>query len=155
MKLFLLIPQKMSMDTDIKFIKIAFPFGKAISLTLILRNNLFFVITSTVLAYSMGHHQLPAFAAFYQSWSSHFPVCSSFISSALGRFIFWTYRHGHTSLNLLKISWIAAILGSSSVFWHWHSARFRFAPHRLQMPLQSSLHRTFIGQLTKISPKIS
>ena len=118
-------------------------------------NNLFLVIASAVLADSMGHHQLSTFAAFYQSRSSHFPVCPSLISSPFGRFILWTYRHGHTSLNLLKISWIAAILGSGSVFGHWHSDRFKFAPQRLQMPLQSSLQRTFIGQLTKISPKIS
>ena len=122
---------------------------------LILRDNLFFVIASAALAYPMRHHQLPTLAALHQIRNRHFPVCPSLVPSRLGRFILWTYRHDHTSLNWLKISWIAAILGSSSVFWHWHSARFRFVPHRLQMPLQSSLHRTFIGQLTKISPKIS
>ena len=60
--------------------------------------------------------------------------------------------YSHTSLNLLKTSWIAAILGSSSVLWQLHSPLFRFIPHTLQIPLQSSLHRTFIGQFTKISP---
>ena len=53
----------------------------------------------------------------------------------------------YTSLNLLKTSWIAAILGSSSVLWQLQSPLFRFIPHTLQIPLQSSLHRTFIGQI--------
>ena len=68
---------------------------------LILRDNLFLVVASAIHADSVRSHQLTAFAALYQSGSRHFPVCSSFISSCLGRFIFWTDRHGHTSLNLL------------------------------------------------------
>lgn len=55
--------------------------------------NLFLVVASACLAYSMWHHQSATLAALYKIWSSHFPVCSSTISSSLRRFILWTDRH--------------------------------------------------------------
>ena len=39
------------------------------------------VVRTAGLAYSVWHHELAAFAAFHQIWSTHLPVCSSFISS--------------------------------------------------------------------------
>ena len=60
-------------------------------------DDLFFVVAAAVLAHSVRNHQLAAFAAFYQSRSSHFPVCSSSVTSSLGRFIFRTNRHENTS----------------------------------------------------------
>ena len=60
---------------------------------LIYRNDLFFVIRSTSFAYSVRHHKSTTFAAFYQVRSTHFPVCSSLISSSFGRFILRTNRH--------------------------------------------------------------
>ena len=60
---------------------------------LINRNDLFLVVRSTSLAYSMRHHKSTTFAAFYQVRSAHFPVCSSLISSSFGRFILRTNRH--------------------------------------------------------------
>ncbi len=56
-------------------------------------DDLFFVIRTAGLAYSMRHHKSTAFAAFYQVRSTHLPVCSSLISSSFGRFILWTNRH--------------------------------------------------------------
>ena len=53
----------------------------------LLRDDLFLIVSTAVFAYTVRHHQLAAFAAFYEIRSSHFPVCSSFISSSFGRFI--------------------------------------------------------------------
>ena len=55
--------------------------------------NLFLVVASACLAYSMWHHQSATLAALYKIWSSHFPISSSTISSSLRRFILWTDRH--------------------------------------------------------------
>ena len=52
-------------------------------------------------AYTVRHHKLAAFAAFYEIRSSHFPVCSSFISSSFGRFILRADWH---VLHLLKFA---------------------------------------------------
>ena len=52
-----------------------------------------FIVRTAALAYSVGYHQCAAFAAFYQSRSRHFPVCSSLISPCTGRFILGTNRH--------------------------------------------------------------
>ena len=60
---------------------------------LVNRNDLFLVVASTSLANSMRHHKRTTFAAFYQVRSTHFPVCSSLISSSFGRFILRTNRH--------------------------------------------------------------
>ena len=70
-------------------------------LQLILSNDLLLIVRSACFAHSMRHHQFAAFAAFYQIWCAHFPVCSSFISSSFGWFILWT--DGHT-LHLLKLA---------------------------------------------------
>ena len=53
----------------------------------LLRDDLFLIVSTAVFAYTVRHHKLAAFAAFYEIRSSHFPVCSSFISSSFGRFI--------------------------------------------------------------------
>ena len=53
---------------------------------------------------------------------------------------------GYTSLNLLNISLIAAMRGSLGSSLHPQGPSFRFFPQRLQIPLQSSLHKTFKGQ---------
>ena len=63
------------------------------SFGLVNRNDLFLVVASTSLANSMRHHKRTTFAAFYQVRSTHFPVCSSLISSSFGRFILRTNRH--------------------------------------------------------------
>ena len=65
-----------------------------------LRNDFSLVVGTTSFAYSVRHHQRTTFAAFYQVRSSHFPVCSSFISSGFRWFILWTDGH---QLHLLKI----------------------------------------------------
>ena len=115
-------------------------------------NDLFFVIASASLANSVWHHKCAAFAAFYKVRSAHFPVCSSLIASCFGRFILWADGHfGYTSLNLLNISLIAAIRGSLGSSAHPQGPSFRFFPHLLQIPLQSSLHKTFKGQLISTS----
>ena len=57
----------------------------------------------------------------------------------------------YTSFNCLKISWITDILGSSDLLSQSQVPRLRFVPHLLQIPLQSSLHRTFIGKLSSSS----
>ena len=114
-------------------------------------NNLLLVVRTASLTNSVRHHQCAAFAALYQCRSAHFPVCSSLISSTFGRFILRTNRHRYTSLFALKISCIAAILGSGTKVSQPHSPKFRFCPHTLHMPLQSSLQRIFIGQFNKIS----
>ena len=57
----------------------------------------------------------------------------------------------HTSLNLLKISCIAAILGYCAFRSQPHSRSLRFAPHYRQMPLLSYVQITFIGQPVRIS----
>ena len=113
--------------------------------------NLLLVIRTASLTNSVRHHKCAAFAALYQCRSTHFPVCSSLISSTFGRFILRTNRHRYTSLFALKISFITAIRGSGTKVSHPHSLRFRFCPHTGQTPLQSSLHRIFVGQFTKIS----
>ena len=116
-------------------------------------NDLFLVVRTASLTYSVWHQKLAALAALYSVWSSHFPVSSTTVSSCLRMFILWTdSSHDYTSLKLLKISRITDILGSSSVRSQSHSPSFKSAPQTLQIPLQSSLHRTFIGQFTKISP---
>lgn len=56
-------------------------------------NDFPFVIRTAALAYSVGHHQRAALAAFHQRRSRHFPVCSSLVSSRTGRFILGTNRH--------------------------------------------------------------
>lgn len=61
--------------------------------TLVYCNDLFLIIRTAGLAYSVGHHKSTAFAAFYQIRSTHLPVCSSLIASSFGRFILWTNRH--------------------------------------------------------------
>ena len=66
-------------------------------------DDLLLVIRTASLANPVGHHKRAASAALYQSRSFHFPVCSSLIPSALGRFILRTNRHRYTSL-FLKIS---------------------------------------------------
>ena len=124
---------------------------KARAHRLINRDDFFFVVCSAFLTYSVGHHQRAALATFHQCRSSHFPVCSSLISSAPGRFVFRTNRHRHTSLSASKISLIAAILGSGTKLSQSHVPVFRSLPHVGQIPLQSGLHRIFIGQLVTIS----
>ena len=52
----------------------------------------------------------------------------------------------YTSLKLLKMSRIFDILGSNSVVSQLQVCELRFAPHLLQIPLQFSLQRTFIGK---------
>ena len=64
----------------------------------VLRYDLFFVIWTAGLAYSVRYHKLAALAALYQRRNIHLPVSSSLISPALGRFILRTYRHFVTSL---------------------------------------------------------
>ena len=66
-----------------------------------LRNDFSLVVGTTSFAYSVRHHQRTTFAAFYQVRSSHFPVCSSFISSSFGRFILRADWH---VLHLLKFA---------------------------------------------------
>lgn len=61
----------------------------------------------------------------------------------------WTLCY--TSLNLLNISLIAAIRGSLGSSTHPQGPSLRFFPHWLQIPLQSSLHKTFKGQLISTS----
>lgn len=114
-------------------------------------DDLFFVVCSAGLADSVRKHQLAAFAALNESRSRHFPVCSSLISSRLGAFIFWTDRHGYTSLKLLKISRIFAILGSKSVRSQSHEPSFRFCPQVLQRPLQSGRQSVRSGQINNAS----
>ena len=111
-------------------------------------NDFFFVVRTTSFANSVRHHKSTTFAAFYKVRSRHFPVCSSLIASCFGRFILRTNGHSYTSLNLLNISLIAAIRGSSTVVSQSQVWIFRFAPQRLQIPLQSSLHSTRIGHWT-------
>ena len=82
---------------------------------LVNRNDFFFIVRSACFTYSVRHHKSTTFAAFYKVRSRHFPVCSSLIASCFGRFILRTNGHSYTSLNLLNISLIAAIRGSSPV----------------------------------------
>ena len=112
--------------------------------------NLLLVVRSAGLAHSVRYHKHTASAALYQSGSTHFPVCSPLIPSAFGRFILRTNRHCYTSL-FLKISCITAMRGSGTNVSHPQSLIFRFCPHTGHIPLQSSLHRIFTGQLIKIS----
>ena len=114
-------------------------------------NDFALVVRTAGLADSVRHHQCAAFAALHQSGCAHFPICPSLISSGLGRLILRTDRHGYTSLNCLKISWMAAIRGSGTHVSQPQSPLLRFAPHLLQIPLQSSLHRTFIGRFSESS----
>ena len=65
-------------------------------ISLILCDDLFFVIRTALLAYSVRHHQRAAFAALYKSRSAHFPVSPSLVASSFGRFIFRTDRHSLT-----------------------------------------------------------
>ena len=53
-------------------------------------DNFFFVVRTTSLAHSVRHHELSTFAEIHKVWSTHLPICSSFISSGFGRFILWT-----------------------------------------------------------------
>ena len=64
--------------------------------SLILCDDLFLVIRTALLAYSVRHHQRAAFAALYKSRSAHFPVSPSLVASSFGRFIFRTDRHSLT-----------------------------------------------------------
>ena len=73
---------------------------------LVNRNDLFLVVASTSLANSMRHHKRTTFAAFYQVRSTHFPVCSSLISSSFGRFILRTNRHRLHLLYAFSIQFI-------------------------------------------------
>lgn len=66
----------------------------------ILRNDLFFIIAATGLAYSVGNHQGSALAALDQCGISHLPVRSAGISVSLRGFIFRT--NGHKT-NLLSM----------------------------------------------------
>ena len=59
------------------------------------------VVGSAVLANSMWHNRLATSGAFSERRSNHLPVCSSLISSGLGCFIFWAYRHFRTPPCLL------------------------------------------------------
>lgn len=114
--------------------------------------DLLLIVRTASLANSVRHHQCTTFAALYQCRSAHFPVCSSLIASCFGRFILWADGHfGYTSLNLLNISLIAAIRGSLGSSVHPQGPLFRFFPHLLHIPLQSSLHKTFKGQLISTS----
>ena len=121
------------------------------SFQLINTDDFFLIIRAACLAYSVRHHQGAAFAALNQCRSTHFPVCSSLISSCFGRFILRTNRHRYTSLFALKISLIAAILGSGTNLSHPHSPSFKLCPQTGQIPLQSSLHKTLTGILIQIS----
>lgn len=70
------------------------PQGSCFSVSLIFYfDNLFLVVASAGFANSMRHHQLTALAALYKIHRAHLPVCSSLISSSLGRFILRTNRH--------------------------------------------------------------
>lgn len=51
------------------------------------RNDLFLVISTAVLAYTMRNHKLAALAALYQRRSTHFPVRSPLVASSFGRFV--------------------------------------------------------------------
>ena len=73
---------------------------------LVNRHDLFLVVASTSLANSMRHHKRTTFAAFYQVRSTHFPVCSSLISSSFGRFILRTNRHRLHLLYAFSIQFI-------------------------------------------------
>ncbi len=53
-------------------------------------NDLFFIIASASLAYSVRHHQSTAFAALYKCRSCHFPAGSVLISSCFGMLILRT-----------------------------------------------------------------
>lgn len=67
------------------------------------RDNLFFIVASAIFANTVWYHQSATFTAFYQSWSSHLPVCSTLISSRFRRFILRTDTHvDYTSSELLK-----------------------------------------------------
>ena len=71
------------------------------NLCFFLNNDRTLVVGPTVLAYSMWHNRLATSGAFSERRSNHLPVCSSFISSGLGCFIFWAYRHFRTPPCLL------------------------------------------------------
>src|SRR5699024_6617074 len=58
---------------------------------------------------------------------------------------------GYTSLKFLNKSRTTDILGSSSGSSQPQDPVFRFRPHILHNPLQSSLQRTFVGQPDQIS----
>lgn len=57
------------------------------------RDDLFLIIRSAALADSVRHHQCAALAALNKSRSRHFPVRSSLISVASGRFVLRANRH--------------------------------------------------------------
>ena len=71
-------------------------------------DDLLLVVASAALAYSVRHHQRAALRALYQSGSTHFPVCSSLISSSLGRFVLRT--DGHILHLLVKTAYAVLIL---------------------------------------------
>lgn len=50
-------------------------------------DNLSLIVSAAILADSVRHRQLAALAALHKSRSSHFPICSSLVSVASGRFI--------------------------------------------------------------------
>ena len=56
----------------------------------ILAYDLFLIVRTASLANSVRNHKRTALAAFNKCGSGHFPVCSSFISSSLGRLILRT-----------------------------------------------------------------
>ena len=58
--------------------------------TSILADDLFLIIRTASLAYSVRNHKSSALAALNECGSGHFPVRSSFISSSFGRFILRT-----------------------------------------------------------------
>ena len=93
-------------------------------------NDLTLIVSAAGLTYAVRHHQSAALAALYQIGSRHFPVRSSLISSSFRCFILRADGHGYTSLNLLNISRITAILGSASVVSQLQVSRFRFVPQR-------------------------
>ena len=59
----------------------------------VLRDYLLLVVRATGLAYPVRNHKSSALAAFNKCRRCHFPVCSSFISSSLGRLILRTDWH--------------------------------------------------------------
>ena len=114
-------------------------------------NDFFLIVASACFTNSVRHHQAPHLLHFTRFGALIFQFARLLSRLALDVLFFGHMDIGYTSLNLLNISLIAAMRGSFGSSAHPQGPSLRFFPHWLQMPLQSSLQRTFKGQLISTS----
>ena len=114
-------------------------------------NDFFLIVASACFTNSVRHHQGAALLHFTRFGALIFQFARLLSRLALDVLFFGHMDIGYTSLNLLNISLIAAMRGSFGSSAHPQGPSLRFFPHWLQMPLQSSLQRTFKGQLISTS----